>query len=125
MIWLQANAKHALLAHGVAASRDVADLGRGEHKVFVTHDLGNGSSDLRGNRPLQLLQGSGRSRVIEDEFAELAHGLAANLSKRFLVERVQDQLSDVIFVGVNEELSNNFPQGQIGELSFGSNALLL
>ena len=48
MVRLHANAKHAALAHRVAAARDVANFGGGENQILVAHDLGQRPRRFRG-----------------------------------------------------------------------------
>src|SRR5437868_772126 len=54
MIGLDADAQHSALAHGIAATSDVADLGSRENQILVAHDLGRGRGNFRDDRPLDL-----------------------------------------------------------------------
>ena len=78
MVWLQANAENAALAHGVPATRDVANLGCRKHQILVAHQLRDGCRHLGRDAPLEGLQVSLRSPVVEDELTKRAHGHAAD-----------------------------------------------
>ena len=79
MVWLQANAENAAVTHSVSATRDVAKLGCREHQILVAHQLRDGCRHLRRDAPLEGLQISLRSPVVEDELTKRAHGHAADL----------------------------------------------
>ena len=56
MVGLNADAEYTALAHGIAAARYIADLGRGEDQVFVAHQLRYGRRHFRRNPPGERLQ---------------------------------------------------------------------
>ena len=78
MVGLQANAQDAALAHGVAAMGDHANLVRGQHQVFVAHELGYSGGNFRRDGPVQCFQRGFIGFVTQDEFAKLADRHAAD-----------------------------------------------
>ena len=73
MVRLHANAEYAALTHGIAAARDVANPRRGQHKIFVTHDLCCRRRDFRDDGLLHSVQLLFGGSVVEQKFAKLAH----------------------------------------------------
>ena len=67
MIRLNADAQHSALAHRVPAPRHIPDLGRGQHQIFVAHDLGDGRCYFRGDGPLHSLQLRFAGGIVQDD----------------------------------------------------------
>ena len=114
MIWLNADAKHSALSHGVTAACDVADPGGCEHQIFVAHQLGYGGGDFRDDRLLQGLELSLGGSIIEQELAKVAYRHAGNGTEAGLVEGIEDEARDIVMGGVDERAAHDFVQGRVG-----------
>ena len=90
MIRLHPNAQNAALAHGVAATRDVANARRGQHQILVAHNLRHGCGDFRNDGALNRAQFAFGSGVIEQPLAEFADGHAFQWLELFLIEGIED-----------------------------------
>ena len=64
-----------------------------------------------------------RGGIVEEVFAEFAdrHALRA-ARKASLVEGIEDQAPDVVLVGIDQRLADDFRERQVGELAFGGDA---
>ena len=72
MVGLDANAEHPALAHRVAATGHDPHLARGQHQVFVAHQLGDRRRQLRDQARADRRQHALGRGVVEDPFAKLA-----------------------------------------------------
>ena len=77
---------------------------------------------FRNDGPLKLLQVRFARGVVEDVLAKFADRQALDRPKGFLVEGFENQAADVIFVGIDQRLLDNFGESQIGEFAFGRDA---
>ncbi len=125
MIRLDADAQHPALAHRVAAPGHHADLARGQHEILVAQQLGHRRGDL-GRQPGpdrdQVRLGRG---VVEDPFAERAHGQATERAERIRVERLADQAADLVVLGIDQRVVDDLPEGQLGQDELGGDPLAL
>ena len=125
MIRLNANPQHAALSHRIAAARDVPNFRRGQDQVFVAHDLGGGRRNFWDDGPLHLLQLFFGGGVVEEVFAELAHGHAFDLLEALLVECFQNQAAHFVFGGIDYRLLHDFGERKVRELAFRRDAFAL
>ena len=123
VVRLYADAQHAELAHRVPAARDVADLGAGQHQILVAHNFGGRRRYFRSDRPLQLLQFRLARGIVENAFAKFAHRQALYGLKGFLIEAFKNQAGDVVFIGVDRRLLDDFAKRQIRESALRRHAL--
>ena len=63
--------------------------------------------------------------VVEEIFAEFADGHALERREGFAVEGVEDQAADVVVVGIDQGLRDDFGERQIGEAALGGDAFAL
>ena len=125
MIGLDANSQHAALAHRVPAARHIPDFRSGEDEVLVAHDFGNGRRDFGNDGPLEVFQLIFARGVVENKFAEFAHGHALDALKPFRVEGFQEQPADFVVRRIDERLLDNFAERKIRELALRGHAFTL
>ena len=110
MVRLCADAQHPTLAHGIPALRDIADLPRGQDKIFVTHDLGHGGYDFWSDPALNLPQLRFPGRIPEDVLPEFAHGHASDGPESFFIECLEDEATDIVRGRIDQRLLDYFCQ---------------
>ena len=125
MIRLQANAQYAPLADRVSTSCHVADLRGGDDKVLIAHQLCDGRSNFRSERPLQALEVVFVGVVGKDPLAQFAYGPACDGPKAIVVVRVEYQSADFIRVWINERLIEDFAKRYVGERHLGGDSFAL
>jgi hypothetical protein len=125
MVGLQPDSQHARLAHGVTAARDHANLGRGQHQVFVAHQLGYSRRNLRRDRPLQALQVVTTGFIAQDELAQLAYRHALDGLECLAVVGFENQPGYIVDLGRDQRRVDDLPQREVGQRVLGGDALLL
>src|SRR5208283_2190595 len=123
VIGLQADAQHSAFSHGVAATGNIANSGRGEHQIFVAHQLCYRSCDFRNDGSLNLLDLSVGGCVVQEEFAKLANRHARQDTESLLVEGLQDEARDLVLGRIDQGTPDNFPERQVGKFPLGGDSL--
>ncbi len=123
MIGLHTNAQHAALAHGVAATRHVANSRSRQHQIFVAHDFRYGRGYFRNDGALDVLEVRFGGGVVEKAFTKFADGEAFQWLEIFPIEGIQNQAADVVLLRINQRILHNFVERQFGELAFRGHAL--